>query len=170
MGLACEWWRVGGGARPRQGRRGDARIRRRALLGDHGARQAGRAWGRAARRSGARRRLQGVVPRPLRRGRMSVYRSDPGSDRPGVALRGRGSPAGAPHPCHRQREPCNASLETVRVVIRSLRWREWPDHGRDRLAHGDQALVVKSADWFALRYWFHGADASLVATGLATVA
>src|SRR5712691_4985137 len=86
MGLAREWWRVGGGARPRQGRRGDARIRRRALLGDHGARQAGRARRRAAWGSGARRRLQGVVPRPLRRGRMSAYRSDPGSDRPGVAL------------------------------------------------------------------------------------
>src|SRR6202165_709416 len=58
-------WRVDGEARPRQGRRCDARIRRRALLGTHGSRKAARARRRGARRSGARRRRQGVVPRPV---------------------------------------------------------------------------------------------------------
>src|ERR1700674_1752784 len=55
-------WRVDGEARPRQGRRRDARIRRRPLLGAHGSGQAARARRRGARRSRTRRCLQGVVP------------------------------------------------------------------------------------------------------------
>src|ERR1700730_3242123 len=58
-------WRVDGEARPRQGRRGNARIRRRPLLGVDGPRQAGRARRRGARRSRACRRLEGGFPRTV---------------------------------------------------------------------------------------------------------
>src|SRR5438309_5888192 len=65
MDPARREWRGDRRVRPRQGRRSDARIRRGPLLGADGSRQAGGEWRRGARRSGAGRRLQGVVSRAV---------------------------------------------------------------------------------------------------------